>query len=436
MTTFKTYITTVSFPTTKNNMYETIDTTLEKIYIIQPIARENASKYKVLQAEAVSLIESAGALYAGTIYQNVREINPSTFVGEGKLAELYARLDGLEEITVLFNGELSPSQTLNISAALGDRKVIDRTTLILDIFAKNAQSSEGKLQVELAQLKYIYPRLKGKGGALSRLGGGVGTRGPGETQLETDRRYIRGRIKFLEARLKEMEKRRSLQTSRRKKTSVKTISLVGYTNTGKSTLMNLLTGADVYVKNELFATLDPTARKFTIEGIEFLLVDTVGFLQDLPHNLIESFKSTLESALNCDLALIVCDATGEYDMQIKTTLDTLQELEFQAPYLLVMNKSEGILDKTVLPYGSIAISAKDNLGIDTLKQEILNKFRGEFLFCKLFIPYTKMNEYSAIKSLLVERSSSFTDDGQIIEAVIPAIYVDKFNVFVVEFYNN
>ena len=417
-------------------MHETIDTTLEKIYIIQPITRENASKYKVLQAEAVSLIESAGALYAGTIYQNVREINPSTFVGEGKLAELYERLDGLEEITILFNGELSPSQTLNISAALGDRKVIDRTTLILDIFAKNAQSSEGKLQVELAQLKYIYPRLKGKGGALSRLGGGVGTRGPGETQLETDRRYIRGRIKFLEARLKEMEKRRSLQTSRRKKTSVKTISLVGYTNTGKSTLMNLLTGADVYVKNELFATLDPTARKFTIEGIEFLLVDTVGFLQDLPHNLIEAFKSTLESALNCDLALIVCDATGEYDMQIKTTLDTLQELEFQAPYLLVMNKSEGILDKTVLPYGSIAISAKANLGIDTLKQEILNKFRGEFLFCKLFIPYTKMNEYSAIKSLLVERRSSFTDDGQIIEAVIPAIYVDKFNVFVVEFYNN
>ena len=416
-------------------MHKTIDTTLEKIYIIQPITRENASKYKVLQAEAVSLIESAGALYAGTIYQNVREINPSTFVGEGKLAELYERLDGLEEITVLFNGELSPSQTLNISAALGDRKVIDRTTLILDIFAKNAQSSEGKLQVELAQLKYIYPRLKGKGSALSRLGGGVGTRGPGETQLETDRRYIRGRLKFLEARLKEMEKRRFLQTSRRKKTSVKTISLVGYTNTGKSTLMNLLTGADVYVKNELFATLDPTARKFTIEGIEFLLVDTVGFLQDLPHNLIEAFKSTLESALNCDLALIVCDATGEYDMQIKTTLDTLQELEFQAPYLLVMNKSESISDKTVLPYGSIAISAKENLGIDKLKREILNKFREEFLFCKLFIPYTKMNEYSAVKSLIVERSSSFTDNGQIVEAVIPAIYADKFNIFIVEYYN-
>ena len=295
---------------------------MEKIYIIQPITEDNAEKYRVLQEEAVSLIESAGAAYAGTIYQNVREINPATFIGEGKLRELKERLYGLDEITVLFNGELSPSQTLNISAALDNRKVIDRTTLILDIFAKNAQSSEGKLQVELAQLKYIYPRLKGKGEALSRLGGGVGTRGPGETQLETDRRYIRGRLKYLEQRLRETEKRRSLQTVRRKKDAVKTIALVGYTNTGKSTLLNLLTGSDVYVKNELFATLDPTARSFSVNDAEFLLVDTVGFLQDLPHNLIEAFKSTLESALNCDLALIVCDATGEYDMQLKTTLYT------------------------------------------------------------------------------------------------------------------
>lgn len=198
-------------------MINNIQKELEKIYIIQPITEQNASKCRVLQEEAVSLIESAGAVYAGTIYQNVREINPATFVGEGKLRELNERLEGLDGITILFNGELSPSQTLNISAALDNRKVIDRTTLILDIFAKNAQSSEGKLQVELAQLKYIYPRLKGKGEALSRLGGGVGTRGPGETQLETDRRYIRGRLKYLEDKLKETEKRRSLQTKRRKK---------------------------------------------------------------------------------------------------------------------------------------------------------------------------------------------------------------------------
>ncbi len=416
-------------------MHATIDTTIEKLYIIQPITRENEGKYKVLHAEAISLIESAGALYAGTIYQNVREVNPATYIGTGKLTELNERLEGLDGITVLFNGELSPSQTLNISAALGDRKIIDRTTLILDIFAKNARSSEGKLQVELAQLKYMYPRLKGKGGALSKLGGGIGTRGPGETQLETDRRYIRGRLKFLETRLKEMEKRRSLQTVRRKKTSVKTIALVGYTNTGKSTLMNLLTGADVYVKNELFATLDPTARKLEIEGVEFLLVDTVGFLQELPHNLIEAFKSTLESALNCDLALIVCDSTGEYDMQLNTTLKTLQELHFHLPYLVVMNKSETIIDTSVFPHGSIAISAKQNLGIDQLKREILRKFREEFLFCKLFVPYAQMNVYASMKSWITEQSVSFTDEGQTVRAVIPARYAEQFTPFIVQYEN-
>lgn len=403
---------------------------LEKIYIIQPITRENTNKYRVLQEEAVSLIESAGAAYAGTIYQNVHEINAATFIGAGKLQELKERLVGLDEITVLFNGELSPSQTLNISAALDNRKVIDRTTLILDIFAKNAKSSEGKLQVELAQLKYIYPRLKGKGAALSRLGGGVGTRGPGETQLETDRRYIRGRLKYLENRLKETEKRRALQTARRKKTDVKTIALVGYTNTGKSTLLNLLTGAETYVKNELFATLDPTARKLTIDGIEFLLVDTVGFLQDLPHNLIEAFKSTLESALHCDVALIVCDATGEYDMQLQTTLQTLQEMEFSSPYLLVMNKSENITDFSAFPRESVMISAKNGLGIDGLKREILKFFKKDFLFCELFIPYAKSNEYAKLKPYLYEKRTEFTDDGQTIWATIPSRYAKLFNEYI------
>lgn len=410
-------------------MQNNLQKELEKIYIIQPITRENADKYRILQAEAVALIESAGAAYAGTIYQNVHEINPATYIGAGKLLELQERLYGLDEITILFNGDLSPSQTLNISAALNDRKVIDRTTLILDIFAKNAKSSEGKLQVELAQLKYLYPRLKGKGAALSRLGGGVGTRGPGETQLETDRRYIRGRLQYLENRLKETEKRRALQTARRKKTDIKTIALVGYTNTGKSTLLKTLTGAETYVKNELFATLDPTARKLNIDGVEFLLVDTVGFLQDLPHNLIEAFKSTLESALHCDLALIVCDATGEFDMQIQTTLQTLQELRFSSPYLLVMNKSETLDDLSVLPYNSIPVSAKENLGLERLKREILNVFKEDFLCYELFVPYEKSNEYASIKRYLKERRSEFTDEGQKIDVVVPAKYANKCKPF-------
>ena len=222
----------------------------EKIYILQPVLNE---EYRALEKEAVSLIESVGAVHAGTMFQKVREVTPSTYIGSGKLEELRQRLSGLD-VTILFNGDLTPSQTLNISAALDNKKVIDRTTLILAIFARNAKSSEGKLQVELAQLKYNYPRLKGKGEALSRLGGGIGTRGPGETKLETDRRRIRVRINYLEERLKEAETRRALHMNRRKKEQVPTISLIGYTNTGKSTLLNLLTDADVYAENRLFAT--------------------------------------------------------------------------------------------------------------------------------------------------------------------------------------
>ena len=410
-------------------MQNTLQRELEQIYIIQPITRQNEGKYRILREEAVALIESAGANYVGTIYQNVREINAATFIGEGKLMQLRELLDGLDNVTVLFNGELSPSQTLNISAALGDRKVIDRTTLILDIFAKNARTSEGKLQVELAQLKYLYPRLKGKGAQLSRLGGGVGTRGPGETQLETDRRYIRGRLKYLESRLKEMEKRRTFQTARRKKNEVKTIALIGYTNTGKSTLLNVLTGAETYVKNELFATLDPTARQFSIDGVPFLLIDTVGFLQDLPHHLIEAFKSTLESALHCDLALIVCDSMGEYDMQLQTTLQTLEEMHFSAPYLIVMNKSEKVNDTSLLPFGSIPVSAKENMGLDGLKRAILQKFKDEFLFCTLYVPYKSSAEYAKIKRYAVEKRVDFTNEGQVIEATVPARYADFFLPF-------
>ena len=403
---------------------------LEKIYIIQPILKENAENYRILWEVAVSLIESAGAVYVGTIYQNVREINPATFIGEGKLLTLAEILKDMDEISILFNGELSPSQTLNISAILGNRKVIDRTTLILDIFAKNAKSNEGKLQVELAQLRYIYPRLKGKGSALSRLGGGVGTRGPGETQLETDRRYIRGRIQYLEKRLSETEKRRALQTDRRKKDDVKTIALVGYTNTGKSTLMNLITGANVYAKNELFATLDPTARGFTIKDVPFLLVDTVGFLQDLPHHLIESFKSTLESALNCDLALIVCDGLGEYEMQLETTLNTLKSMGFSSPYLVVINKTEKIQDDTLYPKDSILISAKENKGIEELKHAILQQFEKDYLFCELFIPYSLLVNYGKIKKYAIERKVEFQEDGQTVSAVLPMRYADYFKEFI------
>ena len=396
----------------------------ERVYILQPVFGQDA---EALHAEAVSLIESAGAEYAGTTRQTIREIDPATVFGEGKLAEVKALL-GDSEVTILFNGDLSPAQTANLSKALGDRKVIDRTALILDIFALRATTSEGMLQVELAQYKYLYPRLRGKGTALSRLGGGIGTRGPGESKLETDRRHIRARIHALEVRLKETEQRRSLLVERRKKERIKTIALVGYTNTGKSTLLNAMTGAEVFVKDALFATLDPTSRAFEIEGVPFLMVDTVGFLRALPHGLIEAFKSTLESALHCDLALIVCDAAGDFQMQLDTTLKTLGELGFSAPYLVVMNKCDAAGD-VLLPKDAVRISAKEGRGLEELKARIFAAMKAEYARATLYIPYAEMAAYAPLRPLLFEREVVYDDGGARILAIVPAIYAEKFRKY-------
>ena len=407
---------------------EIIDNTkqeIEKIYIIQPILRTD---YKALAAEAESLIESAGALCAGVSFIEVREINPATFIGSGNLEKLCVRLSGLP-VTVLFNGDLSPSQTLNISAALDGRKVIDRTTLILDIFARNAKTSEGKLQVELAQLKYLYPRLKGKGQALSRLGGGIGTRGPGETKLETDRRRIRARIVALENRLSDLKQRRQLVQERREKQALRTISLIGYTNTGKSTLLNLLTDAGVYAEDRLFAALDTTTRKLIVDGSEFLLTDTVGFLRELPHSLISAFHSTLESALQCDLALIVCDARGDHEMQLATTLETLRELGGEVPYLIVMNKSEELTSFDGYPKESIFISAKYGIGIEALKNAILRFFGSGWAEVLLRVPYARMAAYSPLKKYADELQFNYLEDAVLIKARIRKTQLHRFQPF-------
>lgn len=400
----------------------------EKIYIIQPILSDN---YKRLNNEAIALIESAGAVYVGSCFQNIKEINAATFIGSGKLAEIAHTLEGVEELTILFNGDLSPSQTLNISAALGDRKVIDRTTLILDIFARNAVTVEGKIQVEIAQLKYIYPRLKGKGAALSRLGGGIGSRGPGETQLETDRRHIAYRLKYLENRLKETKKRRLLQSGRRRKENVKTVALVGYTNTGKSTLLNLLTGADVTAQNALFVTLDPTARQCVIDGENYVLIDTVGFIQALPHEIVEAFKSTLEVALNCDLALFVADANDDYYLQFKTTVSTLEELGFNNKVIKVLNKCDLIEDASTLPSDCILISAKDGTGITALKEAIKKSFEERFKRLKLFIPFEKVNEYERVRQNAVEISRKYNDEGIRAEVKVETAFTEKFKDFII-----
>lgn len=399
----------------------------ERVYIIKPLYQKFDDPSL---DEITALVESAGANVVGAKIQILKEITPATFIGSGKLQEIKEEIEDSvnKPDLIVFDGELSPSQTLNIQEIL-DIKVIDRTTLILDIFALSAKSTEGKLQVELAQLKYIYPRLRGKGQALSQQGGGIGTRGPGETQLETDRRHIRRRIDFLEKGLKELETRRELQSDRRSKNNVKTVALVGYTNTGKSTLMNRLTGSDVLVENRLFATLDPTLRKLKLPDVNAVLIDTVGFVKNIPHNLIEAFQSTLESAAKADLVLIVCDATGDYQAQIKTTEDTLAEIHCEAEKLLVMNKCDKVSDFSLYPKDAIFISALNGIGVDKLLSAINDYFKNSFVSIDKVFAYDVYKDVLKLEKFWIVKSTEFLDNGVRITASIPKEHYFKFKPY-------
>lgn len=402
-----------------------MNTKNETVYIIEPYFDE-FSEDRLNEIKA--LVESANAEVYGYKTQLIREVTPATFIGKGKLQEIKEELTDSPVDLIVFDGELSPSQTLNIAEITGI-KTIDRTTLILDIFALNAKTSEGKLQVELAQLKYIYPRLKGKGQGLSQQGAGIGTRGPGETQLETDRRHIRSRINLLEKELKDLETRRKLQTERRKKNNVKTIALVGYTNTGKSTLLNKLTGSDVYVKNQLFATLDPTLRKIQLSDTQAVLVDTVGFVRDIPHNLVEAFKSTLETAVDADLILIVCDAKCDFETQLKTTYDTLEEIGAKSEKFVVFNKCENIVDCSIFPKDAIFISALTGLGINELLSKINAYFFEKYVKKQGIIPYDIYGKFTAISHLITVKKSEFLDDGVFVDVSIPKEFYHKFKIY-------
>ena len=392
--------------------------------------KDDANETERSIKELERLLDTAGGETFAVVIQNKSTPDPRTLIGSGKVAEISGLCKENDIKLVIFDEELTPAQIRNLEDEIGnDVLVIDRSMLILDIFALNAVSGEGKLQVELAQLRYLYPRLKGKGNALSRLGGGIGTRGPGEAQLETDRRHIRTRIRSLEEKLSKTKQRRGMQVERRKKDGVRTVALVGYTNTGKSTLLNALSGADVFVKDALFATLDPTSRKIRIDGMDFLLTDTVGFLQDLPHHLIEAFRSTLESAIHCDLALIVCDASSDYEMQLKTTLATLRGMKFSAPYLVVMNKCDVVPETQIFPKDAICISAKCGSGLDVLKTRIFDALQNRFVQTQLFVPYDKADEYAALRPLLSEKDVRYTQTGTWIYAVIPVEYAAKFQRF-------
>ena len=401
---------------------------VEKILVIEPLTYDFNANTQELQDEIFSLIESADALPLNFIPVKVREINPATFIGSGKLEEIREIIINSGANCVLFDGQLSPSQTLNMSEIL-TVKVIDRTTLILDIFAKNAKSHEGKLQVELAQLSYMYPRLKGKGAELSRLGGGIGTRGPGETKLETDRRHIRTRIDFLKNQISELKTRREIQTYRRSKNSEITVSIVGYTNVGKSTLLNLLTGANVLAENKLFATLDPTIRKAKINEYELLLVDTVGFIKNIPTNIVESFNSTLESALSSELNLIVIDGSGAWENQLEVTKDTLQKLNSTADNLIVVNKCDKIKDFTYFPKDAIYISAKTGEGIENLKNAICDKLSKTFIKTRLVLDYSELKEINKLLPILENFEFIYDDDKVFVDITVKKIYLNRFLKF-------
>lgn len=368
-------------------------------------------------AELAELVRTAGAEVVAEVVQNKADIESGTYMGEGKLEEIAEMIPRLEVDTVVFDDELSGIQTRNIADLLGV-KVIDRSMLILDIFAMRAKSGEGKLQVELAQLKYRLPRLRGLGENMSRTGAGIGTRGPGETKLESDRRHIHRRISALEEELDELEKHRELLRNRRKKDGVITAALVGYTNAGKSTLLNALTDSDVFAEDKLFATLDPTSRAIELEDMrKILLVDTVGFIRKLPHHLVEAFKSTLEEAAVADVLLHVIDAASpQYCYHIRVVRSVLGDIGAGSkPIIAVFNKCDTLEPNTVLSAGAhdaqVQISAKTGEGFGELMKAIAELAPGKKTEVTAVIPYTEGALLSELHNTQKIISEEYTADG-------------------------
>ena len=338
---------------------------------------------------------------------------------------------------LIFDCELTPTQIRNIEQAT-DVRTIDRTMLILDIFALRARSKEGKLQVELAQLKYMLPRLTGKGIAMSRLGGGIGTRGPGETKLETDKRHIRRRMETLKEQLADVELHRNMLKTRRKKDGVITAAIVGYTNAGKSTLMNYLTNAGVLAENKLFATLDPTARALKLpNGVTIMLIDTVGLVRRLPHHLVEAFKSTLEEAATADIILNVCDASSEEaHLHLQVTKELLESLGCgNTPVIPVLNKWDMVDQQqgVVMSVGnSVRISAKNGTGIDNLLQVIEDNLPVKIKKVKLLIPFDKGGLVADIRTKATLLSEDYVADGITVEALLDPEMYNKLSGYICE----
>lgn len=409
--------------------------------ILVGIADETAALDSLSRSldELTRLLETAG----GSVFARVTQVKDHpdvrTYVGSGKVKEIKELCENNDVSLVVFDSELTPSQIRNLEEEIGSVTVIDRTMLILDIFALHAGSGEGKLQVELAQLRYTAPRLTGKGTELSRLGGGIGTRGPGESQLERDRRHMKSRIHALEEQIAEMEKNRSVMRAARDRSGIPKVAIVGYTNAGKSTLLNRLTDAGVLAEDKLFATLDPTTRRLDLpEGESVLLTDTVGFIRKLPHHLVKAFKSTLEEAVHADILLIVTDATdSESDEHLDVTFSLLDELGASGkPTVLVYNKSDLPNARARKEYRGadavIACSAATGEGVDALLSALLSIIRAGKREVLLLFPYTAQSKVSALYDSSEVLSVDYENEGIRVRAILDAPTLGAYRAYVQE----